>query len=185
MKLYGSYTSPYVRHCRIVIDQLGLKCDFIEADYAMSAEKSPSMKVPILEDADLHLTDSTSILLHFYNKSGKPFISSSEDMDVYAMINTVLDTAINLFLLENDDLTPESSNYLTRQASRIEKGLDALENSSILTADENNIGATRLICFLDWALFRNRISLDGRPKLQAFVDRMNTSAVIKKTAPAA
>jgi len=185
MKLYGSYTSPYVRHCRIVIDQLGLEYDFIEADYAMSAEKSPSMKVPFLEDGDLQLTDSTSILFYFYSKSRKPFISSIEDMDEYAMINTLLDTAINLFLLENDDLTPKSSNYLTRQASRVEKGLDALESSSILKADENNIVATRLLCCLDWAVFRNRISLERRPKLQAFLDRMNAVPVIKKTAPPA
>ena len=66
MKLYGSYTSPYVRHCRIVIEQLGLACDFVEADYTLSAKKSPSMKVPFLQDGDLQLTDSTSILFHFY-----------------------------------------------------------------------------------------------------------------------
>ena len=33
MKLFGSYTSPYVRHCRIVLAQNGQDCEFVETDY--------------------------------------------------------------------------------------------------------------------------------------------------------
>ena len=183
MKLYGSYTSPYVRHCRIVIEQFSLDCDFIEADYALSAEKSPSMKVPFLLDDDIQLTDSTSILFHFYSKSGKPFISSAKEMDLYAMINTLLDSSINVFLLENDGVTPETSQYLVRQVSRIEKGLDALENSNTLGAEEHNIATTRLFCFLAWGLFRNRINLAGRPNLETFVKQMNSYPAFKNTTP--
>jgi len=183
MKLYGSYTSPYVRHCRIVLEQFGMDCEFIEADYAMSAEKSPSMKVPFLDDGERQLTDSTSILFHFYTMAGKPFISTAEEMDLYALTNTLIDAAINIFLLEGDGINPESSAYLRRQASRVEKGLDALENSDLLIADEHSVARTRLTCFLDWALFRNRISLDNRPKLKAFVKAMNASEAFKKTAP--
>jgi len=183
MKLYGSYTSPYVRHCRIVIEQLGLDCDFVEADYAMSAEKSPSMKVPFLQDGDLYLTDSTSILFHFYSKAGKPFITSAEEMDLYAMTNTLMDASINLFLLEQDGVTPETSQYLVRQATRIEKGLDTLASSNVLNTDENNIAATRLYCFLAWGIFRNRISLAERPKLEAYVNKMGSYSAFKKTVP--
>lgn len=183
MKLYGSYTSPYVRHCRIVLAQLGLACDFIEADYTMSAEKSPSMKVPFLQDGDLYLTDSTSILLHFYSQVGKPFITSAEEMDVYAMTNTLMDATINLFLLEQDGVTPATSQYLTRQANRIEKGLDALEGSTALITEEHNIAATRLYCFLAWGVFRNRINLAKRPQLQNFLNKMHDYSAFKKTAP--
>jgi len=183
MELFGSYTSPYVRHCRIVLDQLGLNCDFIETDHAMSAEQSPSMKVPFLRDGELKLSDSTSILLYFYSKAGQPFITVAEEMDVYALSNTLTDTAINLFMLENDGITPESSSYLTRQSSRVEKGLDVLENSNLLIASDEKIASVRLFCFLSWGLFRDRIKLDERPNLQAFVNEMNTFPSIKKTAP--
>ena len=183
MKLYGSYTSPYVRHCRIVIEQLVLDCDFVEVDHAVSAQKSPSMKVPFLQDGDMKLTDSTSILFHLYTKSGKSFIASAEEMDLYAMTNTIMDSVVNVFLLENDGVTSEASQYLGRQNARIEKGLDALESSDILRADENNIAATRVMCFLDWGLFRNRINLDNRPKLQAFVQQMSSYTVFEKTTP--
>ena len=30
MKLYGSFTSPFVRHVRIVLLETGLACEFIE-----------------------------------------------------------------------------------------------------------------------------------------------------------
>ena len=187
MKLYGSYTSPYVRHCRIVTEQLNIEHEFIEADHTSSAEKSPSKKVPFLHDDDLMLTDSTSILLHFYNKSGKPFITSAEDMNIYTTSNTCLDACINLLLLKMDGITPESSQsqYLARQASRIQTGLDALENSNRLVSDEHNIASIRLFCFLDWGLFRNCFNLDDRPKLKAFMDQMNEFSVIQDTKPPA
>ena len=184
MKLYGSYTSPFVRHCRIVMQQLNLECDFIEVDNAISAEKSPNKKVPYLHDGEVMLTDSTSILLHFYNTANKPFITSSEDMDVYNMSNTLLDASINLFLLGMDGVTPETSQYLVRQASRVETGLDALENSKLIS-DENNIASIRLFCFLDWGLFRKRINLESRPNLLAFMEKMNTYSVIQSTTPPA
>ena len=185
MKLYGSYTSPFVRHCRIVMELLNLECDFIEIDNAISAEKSPNKKVPFLHDGEVMLTDSTSILLHFYNKSNKSFITSSEDMDIYNMSNTLLDASINLFLLGMDGVTPETSQYLVRQASRIETGLEALENSNRLISDENNIASIRLFCFLDWGLFRKRINIENRPNLLAFMEKMNTYSVIQSTTPPA
>ena len=186
MKLYGSYTSPYVRHCRIVIEQLKLDCEFIESDHAFSAENSPSKKVPFLQDGELMLTDSTSILFHLYNKNDKPFITTAEDMEIYAMSNTLLDASINVLLLKMmDGITSESSQYLTRQTSRVQTGLDALEGSNRLIADENNIAAIRLFCFLDWGLFRNCINLESRPNLQVFMDKMNEASAINMTKPPA
>jgi len=183
MKLYGSYTSPYVRHCRIALDELNVSCEFIETDYAQSARMSPNMKVPFLQDGDIELTDSTSILFHLYKKSERSFIASSEEMDVYTMANTLMDSAINQFLLERmDEMTPESSKYLARQASRVESGLEALENSKFLSRDDFHIALTRLACFLDWGLFRERISLTDKPNLQALLTNMKDQVAFKNTA---
>ena len=77
MKLYGSVTSPYVRHVRVALAQSGFDYTFVEADYAMSAERSPTAKVPFFEDGDLTLTDSTSILKHVREKSGMEFLEDS------------------------------------------------------------------------------------------------------------
>ena len=123
MKLYGSYTSPYTRHCRVALAQSEFDFEFLEADYAMSAERSPTAKVPFLIDGDLMLTDSSSILKYIREKSGKAFLANLEDYDNFAMANTLLDSAINLFLIGNDGYGPDQINYLERQKNRIESGL--------------------------------------------------------------
>lgn len=46
MELYGSYTSPFVRHCRIALLQTQQDCQFIETDAQQSATLSPTKKVP-------------------------------------------------------------------------------------------------------------------------------------------
>ena len=52
MELFGSYTSPYVRHCRIAFKETGLAYSFTETDHDMSAKLSPA-KVPFLHHNDL------------------------------------------------------------------------------------------------------------------------------------
>ena len=46
MKLFGSYTSPFVRHCRIVLAQHQQSYEFIPTDYAQSAQQTPTKRVP-------------------------------------------------------------------------------------------------------------------------------------------
>ena len=60
MQLYGSYTSPFVRHCRIALAQAGISFDLVETDGAQSARLSPTSKVPFLKGDGISLTDSTS-----------------------------------------------------------------------------------------------------------------------------
>jgi glutathione S-transferase len=92
VELFGSFTSPYVRHCRIVLAESGQNCDFVETDYAQSAAKSPTRRVPFLRDADLMLTDSTSILRYLREKAGQPFFPELIDFDFFLLVNTALDT---------------------------------------------------------------------------------------------
>ena len=131
MELYGSYTSPFVRHCRIALLQTELDCKFIEIDATQSAELSPTKKVPLLIDCELKLTDSTSILMHLYELVGEGFLTDVEEVELYHMSNTVLDACVNLVMLGKfDGITPEKSVYLTRQQKRIESGLIAINDKS-------------------------------------------------------
>ena len=99
------------------------------------------------------------------------------------MVNTVMDTTINLFLLERDGLTPESSPYLKRQHNRIKAGLTALDELSLPGKLPFTVAQTRLACFLDWALFRNRIEISNHAQLKKFVDLANSWPVFSETAP--
>lgn len=183
MKLFGSHTSPYVRHCRIALDALSIAYDFVETDYIASAKGSAMMRVPYLEHASLQLTDSSSILMYLYERAGLPFIKDAQEMEEFCMINTIMDATINVFLLERDKITPENSAYLKRQTERINSGLTVLNSKRQATSLPLSISATRLACYLDWARFRNRINLSEFAELERFVEMANTWEVFSNTAP--
>lgn len=189
MKLYGSYTSPFVRHCRVAMAQESIAFELIEADYAVAEANSPTAKVPFLEDGDLKLTDSSSIVKHIREKSGDCFLADLEDYENFAMTNTVLDSAINRFLFENEGFGPDQIKYLARQQNRITSGLAELNRRFAadrpLSRDITLDGALRCACFLGWGVFRKRISLDGLDNLRDLLAAANEVEVFAATAPPA
>ncbi|MFO6422576.1 glutathione S-transferase family protein [Motilimonas sp. KMU-193] len=184
MKLYGSYTSPFVRHCRIVIAQTGLACEFIETDAVASAEKSPTKKVPFLVDGDITLTDSVVIIRYLREKAGQSFCADILDFELFCMVNTVMDATVNIFFLEmQDNIHATDSQYLTRQQSRIDSGLAYLNNCVLPSALPLTDGQLRLACYLDWGIFRKRISLDSYPALTQLLALAKTDAIFSETTP--
>lgn len=194
MKLYGSYTSPYVRHCRISLLETKLPFDFVEVDATDAENPSPTRKVPYFEDGDVHLSESSSILRFVREKAGGSFLPQVSDLDVYAMSSTLMDAAINVFYFEKfDKMLPESSVYLTRQKARVERGLLELDRLALPGTLPKALagGATetlsdahlRIACFLGWGLFRQRFSLESYPNLLAFFRACDSYEPFAATAP--
>lgn len=189
MRLFGSLTSPYVRHCRIALAQAQIEHELVPVDYDASARLSPTQRVPFLEDGELRLTDSASILRHIRECQGQAFLPSIEDFDFFLLACTALDTTVNLFLLERDGIRPEAGAYLQRQVERIASSLDELELRTQAHPDRSQPLASdallRLGCFLGWALFRQRLTLDKHPALRALLDRCEQQAFFIQTRPVA
>lgn len=185
MNLYGSYTSPYVRHCRIELSLAGFEYNFHVTDYADSDKGSPTKRVPYFTDGDLVLTDSTSILLYLRSKQALPFIDTAAEMDLYCMVNTALDAAINLFILEREGQSPVNNDYLARQAARIETALGALNNNELPMAAPYSIAQVRLACFLAWGRYRERFSITGLAQLESFLNAIERWPEFATTAPPA
>lgn len=184
MKLYGSFTSPFVRHCRIALLDTGLECEFIETDAAGSSRLSPTKKVPFLQDDKIQLTDSSSILKYLREKAGQEFLSDIEDFDLFCMVNTVLDASVNVFFCERlDGLTANDSKYLKRHNDRIKTALKELNGRQLPTQLPLTDGQLRLACYLDWALFRQRVTLDGLDNLTHFLTLARSSDSFLKTTP--
>ncbi len=183
MQLFGSYTSPFVRHCRIALLETGLACDFVKSDLAVSAAKSPTQKVPFLVDGDLVLTDSSAILRHLREKAARPFLPSIVDYDRYLLINTALDAGANLFLLAKDGITPDQSAYLQRQRRRIDTCLAVLEPLPWPDRAPYDDVDLRLGCFMDWCLFREQRTFETAPRLSAFLQGLRGYAPFAETAP--
>jgi len=183
MKLFGSYTSPFVRHCRIALAQSGHDFEFVDTDYAGSAAQSPMAKVPFFEDGELKLTDSSSILKFAREKAGLPFLGDIEDFELFTMVNTLLDSAINLFLLENSGIDAEQVPYLGRQQQRVQTGLAELDRRIDPSATTTSDSGLRCACFVDWGLFRQRISIEGFENLGRALEVARTDNLFQETAP--
>jgi glutathione S-transferase len=183
MKLYGSYTSPFVRHCRIALLETGLACEFTETDQAGSAAQSPTKRVPFLEDGDIFLTDSSSILKHIREKAGTDFLSSASELDLFAMVNTALDATVNLFFLQRDGVDLQAYEYTRRQAARIESSLAELNALAFSMQAPYSDVELRLACYLSWGLFRMRINIDTHENLQQFLAGINKYQPFADTAP--
>ena len=182
MKLYGSVTSPFVRHCRIALIQGNLEWEMLEADLAASGERSPTKKVPFLEDGDVLLTDSCSIVKYAREKAGGTFFDDVMDYELFCMANTTIDAAINLFLLTNDGVDVAASKYLGRQADRVESALDELDKRTGGSDLQLTDGVIRVACLLEWGLFRHRFNIDNRPNLQSVLALANQDEAFRSTA---
>ena len=187
--LYGSFTSPFARHCRMVILQNwpANRLDFQEADYDTSAANSPTQKVPYFRHGELFLTDSASILRYVREQAGQPFLPTVADLELFSHATTLLDATINLFLLEKEGVTPQNTPYLARQTNRIRTGLAALntQQAGVAEAGQFNDAHLRLMCYLSWALFRGRITLDAHPNLIALLAAADALPQFAETAPPA
>jgi len=194
MKLYGSYTSPFVRHCRIALleGQANgtLDCEFIETDIVSSGKLSPTKKVPFLTDTldseEVELTDSASILMYLREQSGQTFFKSANDFNLFCNVNTVLDASVNLFFLElKDKILPTEGSYLERHRERVLSALQYFNEQEYSATAPFTDGELRLACFLDWGLFRKRITLEGLDNLQALLEAARSYDVFSQTAPPA
>lgn len=194
MKLFGSYTSPYVRHCRIVLAQTQSDFQFIPTDYAQSGALSPTKRVPFLQDGDVMLYDSASIVRYLREQDAQNglgrdlkisgFCDTLDDFDLFCLVNTALDTTVNVFLLERDGITGEQSPYLLRQQERVQAILTELNQREWPLEGPYTDGQLRLACFLSWAQFRERIHLADYVQLQQFLRGLNSQPWFANTHPA-
>jgi glutathione S-transferase len=184
MDLFGSYTSPYVRHCRIVMMQLGQSFTFIETNNELRAKGSPTKRVPYLRDGDRLLTDSSSILQHARRKAGQSFLADIDDAERYHLANTALEATVNIFQLEKDGIALAQSAYLKRQAARTQSVLATLDADKLtIDGGATSDSVLRLACFFGWAVFRNRIELAPYPNLAAFFEGAQQVPHFSETTP--
>ncbi|NTS75393.1 glutathione S-transferase family protein [Catenovulum sp. SM1970] len=184
MKLYGSYTSPYVRHCRIALIDTHTPFEFIETDAQASAQLSPTKRVPLLVDGDIQLTDSSSIVRYIREQAEQRFLPKVSDLEMFNLANTVMDTCANIFFINKyDGITPEQSAYLARQQSRVDSSLDALNQLSFNHQQPFHDGEIRLACVLAWGIFRERFSIDSRENLQNFLSQFEHYLPFTQTRP--
>lgn len=168
MKLYGSYTSPFVRHVRIILLETAQPFEFIETDQTGSSAKSPTQRVPFLEDGDIFLTDSASIAKYLREKAGQDYCKTAKELDEVCLVNTLMDATVNLFFIKRDGVDITAIPYLQRQAARIQSTLAELNQQAWPTTAPYNDAQLRLACFIGWAKLRNQIDFSIYGNLEHF-----------------
>ncbi len=183
MQLHGSYTSPFVRHCRIALLETGTDFTFEETDHQASATGSPAQRVPYIMDGNVRLHDSASILKYVRERAGQAWMPDVQQYDLFCLANTALDSTVNVFLLENSGVKPDETPYLQRQINRIGTTLEALEQWADVSPLQWNDGSIRLACFIAWAQYRNRVDFSPYPALQAWLREAEQHQEFLETAP--
>ena len=99
------------------------------------------------------------------------------------MTNTVLDSTVNLFLLENDGVGPDQSKYPGRQKNRIENDLKEYNKRFDPNQGISRDSALRCACFVEWGLFHKRISIEELSNIQGIMETANKVEEFAATAP--
>lgn len=173
MKLFGSQTSPYVRRIRLALAdkpvQLIMLNIFDGPDRAILIKYNPARKVPMLLDGEQLVFDSGVIYRYIAEKFNWPKLSWEQENQL-TVINAANDSMIELLLCKRSgfDIDPNKLFY-SLQHERIEGAFKVLEQQ--VGAGQFNqwhYPAIALFCLLDWALYRDLISLQAFTHLKQF-----------------
>ena len=195
MKLYGVRTSPYVRHALVALAQSDLNWE-LEQVTLDTIGQSPTLRVPFLTDGKLTLSDSSVIVRYVREQSGQSYLSTVADHALFALATSVLDTAVNVYLMNIGDSADlagvptgtsttgfDPKTYFERQQERITVGIEELERCQLSFSQPYTDGEIRLACLLDWAAYRDTIDLSGKDNLCRFLAEIRTWPPFAETAP--
>jgi glutathione S-transferase len=196
IRLFGSYTSPYVRRVRIVADELGLPLELIDTvppeGQAELRKRSPIWKVPVAEIDGQLVFDShviTELLLERYGR-GKLAPLSVDDVEArnaMSVIDGALDALINAFYLGKEGVTPEQAPYLKKQSERAAASLAWLEQNVhepfVTSRKQLGLPEIALGSALGWMRFRNVYDIEQHQRLMRCFEELERRPSFDSTQP--
>ncbi len=190
MELIGSNTSPYVRRTRLLL--AGLPYTYTQLDIyaegrsALTAQ-TPILKIPVLIDRDQPIYDSRVIARYLQQTHGIGEALSWEEENRLTVIDAAQDSLVMLLLSQRSGLDTSDGVMVYRlQRDRIRHSLASLEHEVL----EGNFRLWRypaicLYTLIDWADFRELISLRDYPTLKGFRDEHAQREEVVATDPRA
>lgn len=184
--LYGSQTSPFVRRLRMLLQDIPFEfreLNIFEAqDAAVLNKINPLNQVPVLQHNEKTIWDSRQIFqylneIHHFQKM------SWEDENLLTGIEGAMNSGVSLLLMKRSGMNiDENYMFIMRQKDRLESVLDHYRPYIETTAlSEFDFAAMTLYSFLDWALFRNIISIEKRPECRKFLETYASHPAILNT----
>jgi glutathione S-transferase len=199
MKLYVTFTSPYARLARIVVIEKGLQAR-VEVIGALTREEgspyyaiNPSGRVPYLvDDAGIGMEDSKLICAYLDSLNGKPrfHVPVAERQWAHSRLEAKARSLCDgVAVWVREMRRPEgerSPTVLAHEVARTERLANLFENEvgTPLLQEPPTMGHLVLAVALDFARTRGFGDLtDGRPRLAAWLARMQDIPSLRATAP--
>jgi glutathione S-transferase len=185
--LYGSLPSPFVRRIRILMENLPFELremNIYEGQGAVDLNKiNPVNQIPVLVDEDKTIWDSRQIFYYLNQKHQLQQMDWKAE-NLLTAIDGAMNAAVALLLMKRSGINVEEPfMYVQRQKERIDSVLDYLKPFVAGSGKKVwNFQVNSLYCFLDWAQYRNIISLQARPECQQFMDSHSQRPLILQTA---
>lgn len=198
LKLYTSLTSPYGRKCRMAAYVAGIadRVEVVTLDYHSDDYRkiNPLGKVPALERDDGFIIIDSPLICSYLASIGDqaqlvppPGDARLKAHVLEALADGITDAGVLIFLENKRSEDHRSHGWLKEQASKIDKGLDALEDMADDFGDDIHIGILAVAASVSWLEFRTIVDgvRDGRPKLSAWLDAFAHKDFMVATAPPA
>ncbi len=185
-QLYGSKTSPFVRRIRILLENIPYEfkeMNIFEGQDAIDLNKlNPINQIPVLVDGDKKIWDSRQIF-NYLNSLHRFQNMDWDDENNLTAIDGSMNAGVTLLMLKRSGINiNEPYLFINRQRERIDSVLDFLRPYLKDQAlKEWNFHTISLYCFLDWALFREIISLEHRPECVDFLEHYKNKKIIELT----
>jgi len=158
MKLYGSFTSPFARKCRITALEVGLddRVDWISVSVMdeTATHPNPLKLVPSFETDDGELIVDSRTICEYLVESGNGNLARPDwaDRTLVAMADGLMDRAVSITLETRRPEQDRSSDWLVRWTAAIRATLTELERRR---PDTFTPGAISLLCALGYLDFRH------------------------------
>lgn len=210
LTLYYTVNSPYARKVRVALAEKRIehRAEKLVARppaegriYPESYESlTPNLRIPMLVAEGKPIWESNLILeylLRTYprqNGGGEPPFAPAftreahhlDDLLTIQTIETLLNSALNIFALRRDGVLRESVPYLRREADRTQAILDWLEarvTPEGFIPGEFSVSDLNLACALTWIEFRQPVPWRGRPKLERLHEEWERRPAMAATRP--
>ena len=198
MKLYVSYTSPYARLARILIEEKGLK-DRVEVVEAKTRtpgspyyQINPSGRVPCLvDDAGAGMEDSQLICSYLDSLDGKPRFHhpfGESDWSYRRLEASARSMCDGISVWTREMQRPESERsptVLAHELARMQRMADFSEAQMSNPLLQGAPGMAHLVLVVAFDVARKRGPgdlADGRPQVAAWMHRMSALPSVRATA---
>lgn len=186
-ELLGSKTSPYVRAIRLFIENK-VKYDFNSQDIfsvsgnALLESISPIKKIPVFLADKKPIFDSRIIYQYLRSSLVKETLAIEEE-NFLTEIYTALDTTISFYSMKRWDVPTDQQNFYTKRNLDRLKLINDYLDKTVFDFYGFKYPHMLLFSYIDWAIFREMLSLQNYQNLTKFYEQNKNLPYVKLTDP--